>query len=253
MQVFRYDKTFEGLLTAVFDAYYRKTFPERLLAEGEPEPMFTEHCHWVVSETDKSNRVWTALHHKLSKDICNMLMLVWLSEEDRSDELLFRYIRKVFDSPNRIEMDFSDNDILKVKQVAQRVGKEKSYLIQFLRFQKGGDGTYFAPVAPRGNILPLCINYLTDRFSDQKWLIYDTKRHYGYYYDLRRPVEITMQDDAHLLDGKLPEELLAEDEKAHQERWKSYFKAMTITERINPRLHRQMLPRRFWKYLTEKQ
>ena len=25
---FRYDKTFEGLLTAVFDAYNRNTFPE---------------------------------------------------------------------------------------------------------------------------------------------------------------------------------------------------------------------------------
>ena len=42
MIVFSYDKTFEGLLSAVFDMYDRKTVPQRLIGEGEPEPMFTE-------------------------------------------------------------------------------------------------------------------------------------------------------------------------------------------------------------------
>ena len=32
MTVFVYDKTFEGLLTAVFDAYSRRSFPDLLLA-----------------------------------------------------------------------------------------------------------------------------------------------------------------------------------------------------------------------------
>ena len=40
MTVFVYDKTFEGLLTAVFDAYSRRSFPDLLLAEGEPFPLF---------------------------------------------------------------------------------------------------------------------------------------------------------------------------------------------------------------------
>ena len=40
MNLFIYDKTFEGLLTAVFDAYYRKTFPDMLLSEGDTLPLF---------------------------------------------------------------------------------------------------------------------------------------------------------------------------------------------------------------------
>ena len=40
MTVFVYDKTFEGLLTAVFDAYSRRGFPDRGLAEGELFPCF---------------------------------------------------------------------------------------------------------------------------------------------------------------------------------------------------------------------
>lgn len=42
MTVFQYDSTFEGLLTALFDAYYRRTFPDLLLAEKEPLPLFTK-------------------------------------------------------------------------------------------------------------------------------------------------------------------------------------------------------------------
>ena len=35
MILFIYDHTFEGLLTCIFDAYFRKTFPDSLLMEGD--------------------------------------------------------------------------------------------------------------------------------------------------------------------------------------------------------------------------
>ena len=44
----------------------------------------------------------------------------------------------------------------------------------------------------------------------------------------------------------------AEDEQLFQQLWRTYFKTIAIKERINPKLHRQNLPVRFWKYLTEK-
>ena len=36
MLVFRYDKTFDGLLSALFDAYSLHEFPEALIGPGEP-------------------------------------------------------------------------------------------------------------------------------------------------------------------------------------------------------------------------
>lgn len=36
MLVFRYDKTFDGLLSAVFDAYSLHMFPESLIGPGSP-------------------------------------------------------------------------------------------------------------------------------------------------------------------------------------------------------------------------
>jgi probable DNA metabolism protein len=253
MIVYFYDKTFEGLLTVVFDAYNRKVFPDKLLAEGAIAPMFMEDSHIVVTQEDRATRVWKALDRKLTKGALNMLTYVWLSEEEGSDDLLFRYIRKAIDSKIPIETNFADNDVLEMSQLARKVSHEELYLKQFVRFQKAADDIFFAPVSPRYNALPLAIGHFKDRFSDQKWVIYDIKRRYGYYYDLNTMVEMTLDNDEHLLGGKLDESLMAEDEKIFQELWKGYFKSMTIKERINPKLQRQHMPRRFWKYLTEKQ
>lgn len=253
MLVFFYDKTFEGLLTAIFDAYSRKTFPEKLLGEGEIAPLFMDEGYTVITQEDRARRVWAALEKKMSKLACNMLTNAWLSELDGVDEMLFRYIRKIIDSKTSIETNFGDQDVLQLHQIARKVSHEGHYLRMFVRFQKAADDIFFSPVSPIYNALPLAIEHFVDRFADQKWVIYDVKRHYGYYYDLRTAEEITLDNDDHLLSGKLDESLMAEDEKMFQELWKGYFNAMTIKERINPRLQRQHMPKRFWKYLTEKQ
>ncbi|MCL1821942.1 MAG: TIGR03915 family putative DNA repair protein [Prolixibacteraceae bacterium] len=253
MIVYIYDKSFEGLLTTVFDAYGRKIFPDSILPEGAVHPMFTEQVFHVNTDEKKASRVWNMLTKKLSANVCNMLMYAWLADDERDEDSLFRYIRKAVDAPLSIENNFADKDILKVHQIAQKVAHESQYLKQFVRFQKAADDIFFAPVSPRYNALPLTITHFKDRFSDQKWVIYDLKRKFGFYYDLHSVVEITFGEDEHLLSGKLDEKLMAEDEKLFQDLWKGYFKALTIKERLNPSLQRQHMPRRFWKYLTEKQ
>ena len=253
MIVFFYDKTFEGLLTAIFDAYSRKVFPDTLLEVGDVAPLFMEDDYTVITNDEKSGRVWTSLQQKMSKGAQNMLTYAWLSEEEGSDDLLFRFIRKTFDSKISIETNFGDDDVLKLHQLAKKVSHEEHYLKEFVRFQKAADDIFFAPVSPRYNALPLAIPHFKDRFSDQKWVIYDVKRRYGFYFDLDTVVEMTLDNDEHLLSGKLDEKMMAEDEKIFQELWKGYFKSMTIKERINLKLQRQHMPKRFWKYLTEKQ
>lgn len=105
-------------------------------------------------------------------------------------------------------------------------------------------------------ILILTVAHFKDRFADQRWLIYDMKRRYGFYYDLHTVEEVTFDQDtpaAHLVTGMLDESLMDKDEKLFQQLWKTYFKSITIRERLNPRKHKQDMPVRYWKYITEKQ
>jgi len=253
MIIFRYDKTFDGLLTSVFDAYSRHTFPEQLLSESETLPLFVNDLYHVITQREKSSRVFKGLQKKLSREAFHIIIYAWLSEIDKIDELIFKFILRIFDNEKSIETDLADRNILELKKIADKVNHEKHYLQQFTRFQKMQDNIYFAPVVPLYNALPLSLEYFKERFADQKWVIYDMKRKYGYFYDLKDISEIFIEDDKNFTDGKLNENLYDEKERLFQDLWKNYFKHITIKERINPKLHRQNLPRRFWKYLTEKQ
>jgi len=254
MPVFVYDKTLEGLLTVVFDAYSRKTFPDLLLGEGEPLPLFCDETYTVITDDEKAGRVWNALEKKLSKTALSMITVSWLSELPEIDLLLFRYIRKNIDAPRAVEMNFGDPDVLELSKIWKKVGQEKQRIQQFLRFQKAADGTYFAAMKPLYNVLPLNIPFLKDRFADQQWLVYDLKREYGYYYDLHEVLEVRFPEkEPHLLSGFLSEDIMDKDEILFQQLWKQYFKSIAVRERINPKLQRQFMPVRFWKYLTEKQ
>jgi probable DNA metabolism protein len=51
----------------------------------------------------------------------------------------------------------------------------------------------------------------------------------------------------------LQDNQIAKDEKFFQDLWKTYFKAICIQERLNPRKYKQDMPVRYWKLLTEKQ
>ncbi len=256
MVVFLFDNTFEGLLTAVFEAYSRRTFPDVLLVEGEPLPLFCDEVFTVVTDEEKSGRVWRGLEKKLSAGALRCLAQCWLAEEAETPMLLFRYIRKAIDAPRSIETNFADPDVLEFSRMWKRVNSEKWHLVQFIRFQKAADGTYFAAVSPEKNALPLVTEHFRDRLGDQPWLIYDVGRAYGFYFDRRELRHVTFSEDtraAHLLSGRLDESLMDKDEKLFQELWKTYFKAICIKERWNPRKHRQDMPVRYWKYLTEKQ
>lgn len=253
MIIYTYDCTFDGLLTVVFDAYFRKVFPDELLPEGSPLPLFYDEAVQSCTDTGKATRVWNALQKKLSHTALTMVTTTWLSELPEVPMLLFRYFRKILDAPRSIEMNFGDPDILEMSKIAKKVSHERHYLVMFARFQKAKDGTYFAAFEPVHNVLPIAIAHFKDRFSDQKWLIYDTRRQYGYYYDMETVQEVTFESpEGHLITGYLNEELMDPDESQFQKLWKSYFKSIAIKERINPKLHRQNMPARYWKHLTEK-
>ncbi len=253
--IFTYDKTFEGFLSCVFFAYEQKITPDTIQGEDEPKPLFFDYSYHIITEEEKSKRVWKSLESKLSPFARKMVFNVWLSEVDEVETLLFRYVTKIIDSSISIEMNFGDDDILTVSKIAKKVGSEARKVIQFVRFQQTKDGIYFAPVAPRYNIISMTVNHFKKRYADQEWIIYDTNRRFGLYYDLSEVNEVTF--DRKILDafteGALKSDKASESEIFFKELWKTYFQHLTIKERFNPQLQLQHMPRRYWKYLTEMQ
>lgn len=255
MLIFRYDNTFEGVLSGVFDAFSLKKWPQQIVAEQDVLPMLTSDIHQVETTEEKYRRVRQAMQSRLSKIVLNQLTYVWFSELPERATLIFNYLIKVFKTTQNISSNYADHDILAIKKLAKKVSHERHYLMMFVRFNaidNQGDKVYFATVDPRYNSLPLTIDFFADRFADQKWAIFDTKRQYGYFYDLKQTEIIHLnQDDNLVINGSINVQLLSEDEQQFQKMWRRYCQAITIKERINPKLQRQFMPTRFWKHLPE--
>ncbi|RYZ93208.1 MAG: DUF4130 domain-containing protein, partial [Moraxellaceae bacterium] len=92
------------------------------------------------------------------------------------------------------------------------------------------------------------------RYADQPWIIFDTKRDYGLHYNLNETKFISLDDPVlNLSVGDSDEPLKNDNEKAYQTLWANYFQSVNITERKNVKLHLRHVPKRYWKYLVEKQ
>lgn len=258
MTVYVFDGTMDGLLSSVFDAFLLKEQPELLLTSGDVIPLFCQHIYKVKTDYRKASRVWTGLEKQLSREALRLISTSQLSEQRELWQPLFMLVCKVFRLGHEVVRNFADPDVLTVTQIARRVMYEAHRMMQFVRFQKAKDGTYLAVISPDHNVLPLVIDHFHDRFNDQPWLIYDARRHYGYHYDgLSAPIRITFQDETSvpfsLTDGKLSDDVISSDDHLLQDLWCTYFKAICIRERLNLRKQLNDMPRRYWKYLTEKQ
>lgn len=251
--ILTYDGSFEGFMTLIFECYNRKLEPTEIYTEERYKQVLFNDAEHIYSDTIKAERVWQGLKKKLSKRGKNLPYQIFLSELPDIEIKLFNFIKRVFDSDLNIEFDFGDPLILELKKIEQRVLKESTRMLQFVRFQETADGVYFAPIEPEFDVLPICFRHFEDRFADQKWVIYDLKRDYGLYYNKKQIERISLNEkNFDKSDGTLNSKAIASQERDYQKMWKGYYDHINIKERKNIKQQRGFMPERYWKFLPEK-
>ncbi|GAA3780552.1 TIGR03915 family putative DNA repair protein [Flavobacterium ginsengiterrae] len=247
-----YDSTFEGWLTAVFEIYELK-LADVVFAKNEASNalLFSEN-HFVVTDENKANRVLTGLKTNLSNEGFANIYRAFLSDLDKIDETLFQYVKYVFASSVNIEEDLANTFVLEVRKAAHLTGKETHRMKAFVRFKLTKDNLYYAIVEPDCDVLPLIEKHFKNRYADQRWLIYDSKRKYGIYYDLETTSTVQLQFNAQSSSSNYLAEICDDNEEFFQNLWRQYFSSTNIESRKNTKLHLLHMPKRYWKYLTEK-
>jgi probable DNA metabolism protein len=245
-----YDGSFEGFLTTLFEVYEYKIQGAEIKREEVANGSLFGDAHVVQTNGDKAKRVWIKLEQKISKTAMSQFYKSFLSELPGIDDVLLRYVQYILASKHGVENDYGHPDVLAVQQTSKKVHREKHRMEAFVRFQLTNDGLYYALIQPDYNVLPLIHSHFKNRYADQRWLIYDSRRKYGLYYNLNKVEEVRID----FTEG-LNEETGVYDEKEnlYQELWKQYFDSINIKARKNMKLHIQHVPKRYWKYLVEKQ
>ncbi|PJJ58812.1 TIGR03915 family putative DNA repair protein [Hymenobacter chitinivorans] len=252
---YAYDGSFEGLLTVLFSIYDRKAAPNSIQPEGAVQGgLFTQP---LLVETHEASaaRVWEGLLHHMQEEARTRLFHAFLSEQADRELLIFRYVDLAMRSSQDIAENYTNDNVRRVAHLSQQMGREKHRMEAFVRFEKTSDELFHATIEPDFDVLPLIAPHFTKRYADQRWLIYDQRRHYGLYYDLHRTDIVQFEPDtaAPRRSGGVSATVLDEREPLFKVLWQTYFDHVNIPERKNIKLHRRHIPLRYWKYLSEKQ
>lgn len=245
-----YDGSFNGFLTAIFAAFEEKLNVADIQKNGKGQNGLFSETETIFTNVEKAKRVWNGIRSKNYNAITN-IYFAFLSEEEGVELLLYSYIKKLMAAKNK-QSDYSDGVVLRVSQLAKSVGREKHRMEAFVRFQLTKDNIYFANIEPDFDVLPLISKHFRNRYADQQWLIYDVKRRYGIFYNLEGVEIVSLDLNEIHFNRTRKSKVFAENEYDYQELWNNYFKSTNIKSRINRKLHTQHVPKRYWKYLSEK-
>lgn len=247
-----YDGSFEGLLTAVFEIYEYKITDPCIVPKEQMNGSLFGNVHEVITDLQKSKRVYGKLKERLTPNAFSQLYKTFLSEQKDIENVIYRYIAYVLSSKENVENNFAHRDVLLIQQMSRKVHREKHRMEAFVRFQLSKDGLYYCLIQPDFNVLPLISNHFEKRYADQRWLIYDSRRKYGLYHDLEKVEEVNMQFSENMNDKNNLQHIIDEKEELYQTLWQQYFSSVNIAARRNMKLHIQHMPKRYWRWLTEK-
>lgn len=249
---FLYDGTYEGLLSAIFESYRLKLEATDFQAEEKfAEELFSSPIS-IDTNLSHAERVRQGIIKKTSPQAAHMLYRCFLSEQAGIELLIYNFIKMAMASDENIAENFADPTVLKLQQINKQMGREVHRMHAFVRFQRTQDDLYYAVIEPDFNVLPLIGEHFEKRYPAQSWVIYDSKRHYGIYYNQEKIEFITFDVNNHRKLQQLSKDILQSEEVDYQELWKEYYTSVNIRERKNMKVHLQHVPRRYWKYLTEK-
>lgn len=244
MNVFLFDSSFEGLLTAIYEAYYSNVKPEAIYSDLNYEHNLFDNVIKITTDIYKFQKVYNAIEVKISKESLRKIYYCYLSEAKESSNLIFSYIRMGFKIGPDVELHKNNDIVLSIDKLAKRVSLERHRFTGFVRFKKV-DNILYSSIEPDFNIVGLLGVHFKNRLTNEYFIINDIKRNIAIVYN---------KEDYYLtnLDGDMKNFLEStSDTGAYSNLWKEYFKSTNIKERANSRLQKRSMPKRYWKNLTE--
>lgn len=248
MTTWLYDGTFDGFLSCVFDMYWQRKMKIRIRKEQEYLRSVSEDILFMPTNQANADRVWTGLSRKTSAAERAALYYCYLSELPGEEDNMVGFIRYRFELQADTKPDAGNFYVSHIQQLAFKVGLEQQRLESNTSFQLTKDNIWYAVISPDHNVLPLLMEHFKAHYHGQCWLIYDKRRRFGLYHNLRNVETVRLQfcnppDTRYFRSGNV----WSPEEPFYQQIWKVIYKEKPV--RDDQQLHLQYVTKHYWKYL----
>lgn len=239
MKIIVYDGTFEGFLTVIFTSY-KENFKVKI--ESEKDQISFLDQKYIKTNFEKAKRVEDSIKKNISKEFYYDIKIAFKSDYKNKDTIIARLIKlsflkgeKIIKSTNKYAIAFN--------KMVKNYSREAHAFKGLLRFKEIQEGFLFAQYESHNDILEDLSRHFLQRMPKEKFVIYDKNRNKAFVsiYGNFEVVEILNLD---IKESK--------KEEFFQNLWIGFYDAIAIKERKNKKLMIENMPKKYWKYLPEK-
>ncbi len=243
-KIYTFDETFDGLLSCVFAAYFEKNFPDEIKGDNNFQRDFLSEYIKIETNRERAERVRQGIIKTASFRAYYVAYTAFMSDIPEIYTAIFKFIVLAFEHGKRVFNLLKNDSVLQTEKASYRATHEADKLKGFLRFSEMQGGIMYGEIEPSCNVLEILAHHFADRFPLMPFVIRDKKREISAIYK----GEIVLTE---LPLNNLPP--LSDNETEYQRLWKQFIKSVNIKERENPKCQMTLMPKKYWKNITEMQ
>lgn len=242
---YRYDGTFEGMLCCVFESYCAREMPLKILGPDDFDTSLFE-IKEIVTDEGKAERVWNSVPLKIGNEAAELVRLTFFTCLEEKEMAVLKFLRLGYKLGRKIMYREDLDEVQTLKKAVQHLLSEAHLLKGFVRFseyKKDGQRILISVIGPKNQVLPFLGNHFRVRLPAEHWLIFDEVHQQALVY---RPHELAIipMDE---FQAAPPDE----EERKYRVLWQDFYDAIEIKPRHNERCRMTLMPKRYWKYMTE--
>lgn len=251
--IYIFDGSLAGFFTVFYHICQEGKVPADIINESHAQTDLFAVNIKVITDEEKAFQIWEQCRKLMSRNSLINILFCFLRDDHDFYNSLYNYCSLAWKYGRKLSNYQAHPDVCYIHKIGREVGHEIHRFKGILRFQEMKTGHLYAPFTPDYNITQALGHHFKNRLRGEKWVIHDVKRDLAIFWDGKSIQAIDM--DPEFTSSARKNELAgwnSNSEILYQDLWQTFFDAVAIESRINPKLQRQFLPQRYWNYLTEK-
>ena len=240
--IYRYDGSYQGVLSCVFECFRAKELPAGIRSwEEDQQSLFG--LKEIATRQDLAERVERSIPRKISPQALRLVREGFLTCLPDREMALLRFLLLGYKVGGKVTKLTTHPVVHVLEKGVLTLRNEAHHTLEFLRFSDTGE-FLAARVAPRNRVLPLVAPHFCDRLPSENFVIYDGTHGMGFLHRADTPGEFFQADQV-----ELPPP--SEAERRWRELWKAFYRTIEVEGRENHALRRNLCPKRYWPLMTE--
>lgn len=236
-----YDGSFEGFLSLVYEVYYEKLHVSSIVKKM-PETLLFERFHEIFTDETKARKVLDAISKHFTKEQQRTIIDIVLCDTREYEMALLEYLRIGFKNKKELR-NINNANLFYIQNLEKELLCLVHKMYGFTRFEELEDGTLYAKIETKFNIVPFLGEHFCKRLGNIPFIIHDVKRALAFVKnDEMREIRSIASFDT---------PTFSSEEEKFKALWKTFFKSAAVESRYNPKLQKSWVPLLYRTYMSE--